>query len=195
MTERDTKPPGLKHSNTPMTPERKEVFLKALAETGSSTHAAAVASPESFGHRPGYSSFRDERRRDPQFALRWQEAMDAFLGAVEAELAKWSMKGRSRPIVNKDGQVVAYDDHPPDPRIMLAVARRHDPRWNEKQTLEHTGQVGHSVTGGLVMGAITAEHMMLLDDPEERSTFARLLKKMLDAHDQQTKVIEHQPDD
>lgn len=192
MTERDDRPTGLKHANQPMTPERKEIFLEALAASGSSVHAAAVASPEAYGARPGYYSFRDERKRDPEFAMRWQEAKDTFLGAVEAKLSEWAMKGRSRPVTNKDGEIVAYDEFPPDPRILLSVARRHDPRWNEKQTLEHTGDVNHYHEAAFL--GLTPQRLMLLPKEHQENVIAAIeLLNEIEANG--PALIEHQPNE
>ena len=55
-----------------VTEARKEIFLRVLGETGSRAAAAAAASPHTDGGkglRPGYETFRDLCKRDPEFAL------------------------------------------------------------------------------------------------------------------------------
>ena len=52
-----------------MTDARKREFLAALRRDGVVTRAALTASPGALGS--AVQSFRDERERDPEFALRW----------------------------------------------------------------------------------------------------------------------------
>ncbi len=190
MTERDARPTGLKHANMAMTPERKDKYLEVLAATGSSVAAAAQASPEAYGARPGYTSFYNEKKKDPEFAVRCEEAMDSFLGVLEANVVKWATTPTRRPVV-ANGEIVGFEEKPPDPRLVLATLRRYNPRWNEKQTLEHTGNVDHTHRGGLVMASISADDVMLLPQ-EKRATFAALLTDLLEAKQAQTTAIEHQ---
>lgn len=109
-------------------------------------------------------------------------------------MAEWSTKGRSRPVVDKEGNVVAYDEHPPDPRLLLATLRRHRPdNWNEKRQLEVQGSIDHNVSGGVSMAQIDAQDVMRLP-PAQREQFADLLQQIVQLRDEATNVIEHNPD-
>ena len=69
-----------------ITQARKDVFLSVLGETGSRAAAAAAASPHTDGgngQRPGYETFRDLWKRDPEFALAVEQAEAKALGRVE----------------------------------------------------------------------------------------------------------------
>ena len=179
----------------PLTQERIDKFLDVLRSTGSPYAASAAATPHGTGEHPGYSSFRDLRKKDPAFALAWQEAEAEYVGKLEEAMAKWSTTPRRRPVVSgKTGEIVGYDEQPPDPRLLLASLRRHDSRWREKQELEVSGQVDHQHSGGITMAAIDARDVMRLPPPE-REKFADLLQRIVNLREQATNVIEHQPDE
>lgn len=182
-------PRGTRHQ--PLTPERIDRFLEVLAETGSSYAAAAAATPHGAGDHPGYSTFRDLRKKDLDFARRWQEAEAHYVGALEKVASKWAMKGRSRPVVDKNGNIVGYDEHPPDPRIMLAVLRRHRPDdWDERKRLEVSGTVDHRHTDESA-AVLTYDDVMLLP-PDERQQLGLLLARVADLRaERDGKVIEH----
>ena len=131
-------------------------------------------------------------RKDPAFALAWQEAEAEYVGKLEEAMAKWSTTPRRRPVVSgKTGEVVSYDEQPPDPRLLLASLRRHRPdAWNEKKQLEVSGDIQHQVSGGVTMAQIDAQDVMRLP-PKEREQFAGLLQQIITLRDEATKVIEH----
>lgn len=176
-------------SHMPVTDERKATYLRVLEETGSTDAASAAATPHGTGARPGHSTFRDLRRSDPEFAIAADEAYSRYIGALERTMAEWSVKGRSRPIVDKDGNVVATDDHPPDPRLLLATLRRHRPEWREKQEVQVSGTVDHVHSGGVF--TIPFENAVLLS-PEKRALLADLVEEATLLGEQRTgNLIEH----
>lgn len=86
-----------------VTEARKEIFLRVLSETGS----RAAASPHTDGgngQRPGYETFRDLWKRDPEFALAVQQAEAKALGRVEAEIVNRTFTLDERPIFDRQGK-------------------------------------------------------------------------------------------
>ena len=89
-----------------ITQARKDVFLSVLGETGSRAAAAAAASPHTDGGkglRPGYETFRDLCKRDPEFALAVEQAEAKALGRVEAEIVNRAFTLDERPIFDLRG--------------------------------------------------------------------------------------------
>ncbi len=84
-----------------LTAERKKVFLETVEETGSNVAAAQAATPWTTGEHGGLSTFRDERRRDPKFAMAWERAMEAALARVEAEIMRRAMTPTRRPVFSR----------------------------------------------------------------------------------------------
>lgn len=189
-TNHGNQPRGTRHQ--PLTQERIDKFLEVLRTTGSSYAAAVAATPHGAGEHPGYSSFRDLRKKDPAFALAWQEAEAEYVGKLEEAMAKWSTTPRRRPVVSgKTGEVVGFDEQSPDPRLLLASLRRHRPdAWNEKKQLEVSGDIQHQVSGGVTMAQIDAQDVMRLP-PDKREQFAALLQQIIYLRDDATEVIEH----
>ena len=109
-----------------MTEDRRQVFLKVLAETGSRSAAAAAASPHldgGDGDRPGYESFRDLWKRDPEFALKVQRAETLALGRVESEIAKRAFTLDERPIFDRQGNKIGVQtDSRPANQMLLRLA-------------------------------------------------------------------------
>lgn len=177
-------------TSQPVTPERRETYLQALRETGSHEYAAATATPHGTGLRPGGTTFRDLRKRDPEFELQCKEAISEFLGSLEQTIAHWAKRGRERPLLDKNGNVVAVESFPPDSKLLLAALRRLAPeRWNERQQLEVSGAVTHVHQDALAV--LTYDDVMLLER-EDRNAITALLQKVADARAaQDPKVIEH----
>jgi len=84
--------------------ERRRVYLEVLAETGSHPAAARAASPhlaDSNSPRPGYTSFADLRRTDPDFARACEEVEKLALGRVEQAIVERAFTLDERPIFDK----------------------------------------------------------------------------------------------
>jgi hypothetical protein len=174
----------------PVTRERRETYLQTLRETGSHEAAAAAATPHGKGARPGGTTFRELRRRDPEFEIACKEAQDAFLGSLEKTIAHWATTGRERPIIDKNGNVVAVETFPPDAKLLLAALRRLAPdRWNERQQLEVSGTLHHQHADA--MAVLTYDDAMLLPR-DDRNQLATLLQRVSDLRaTRDEKVIEH----
>ncbi len=67
-------------------PERERRFLEVLANTGSVNSACQATATEGHGPRAGKSSWQDHRRRHPEFAEAWDNALVDALAKVEDEI-------------------------------------------------------------------------------------------------------------
>lgn len=175
-----------------MTDERKNVFLKVLAETGSTTAAASAATPWAEERHGGLQSFRDERKRDPAFSEDWSRAEESALAAVEAEIMKRAMSGSHRPIVSQ-GRVVAHEvTH--DNKLLLAVARKLAPEsWTERRQLEHGGKIEHQHDHrhAHAVAVLEPRDVLRLPDAEQQQLLS-LIEKIEEAkgnHDEQPKQL------
>lgn len=155
--------------------ERQALFLEGLRKTGSPVAAARAASPhlqQSRARHRGYSAFRRLRLVDPEFAEAWDAAMDEFRADLEVEVLRRALEVPKRPVLNKDGKIVAeVEDRNSADRVLLRLMARHDPSWAERReltgTIEHSGGVNvshwlnspHSVT-------IDADDIDLLDESQ-----------------------------
>ena len=152
--------------------DRKRIYIKVLADTGSHSAAARAASPhlaESPSATPGYSTFRDLRRVDPDFAAQCDEAIAAALGRVEDEIVRRSFEVDKRPIFDRQGQKIGEQvDSRPANQLLLRLAEKLNPDdWAPRKhaTVEakhqHTHRHEHEVSFEL-----RPEHIAML--PEER---------------------------
>ena len=168
-----------KNTRQPVDDRRKEVYLEVLRKTGSKAAAAAAASPHADpnARRPGFASFRDLIRKDPEFAEQVADAKQFALGLVERTIAERALTPERRPIFVKGELVDWVEDRRSADKLLLAVARRLDPgAWSEKSEVKVDGQVRHEHAH---MFALEARHVLLLDDGD-RETLVALLGKMGD---------------
>ena len=167
-----------------ITEERKQVFLKVLAETGSRAAAARAASPHldgGEGDRPGYESFRDLWKRDPEFALSVQRAESEALGKVEAEIAKRAFTLDERPIFGKDGRLLGTQkDSRPANQMLLRLAERLAPQtWAQRKHHEIDGKVSHEHQHSMVVAQLEPADILMLA-PDEQTELLRLVQKIAD---------------
>jgi hypothetical protein len=163
-----------------ITPERRGVFLKILAETGSRSASAAAASPHldgGDGDRPGYESFRDLWQRDPEFLLEVQRAETQALGRVESEIAKRAFQLDERPIFGKDGKLLGVQkDSRPANQMLLRLAERLAPgTWAQRKHHEIEGKIEHQHS---VSVATLEPADVLLLEPDEQDELLRLVGRI-----------------
>lgn len=171
---------------------RKAAFLEALRQTGSFRWAATIASPHLHGRERrsgrrghGYESFRDAMRRDPIFAAAVEEAQSFALGRAEQILAERMLTPDTRPIIDKNGVVVAVaTDHRNANTLLLRFLERHSPdHWAPKKQL--SGTVAHDHTHQHTLGPTTPGYTVTADDllalPDDKR---RLLVSILDEVEQ-----------
>ena len=165
-----------------MTEERRQVFLKVLAETGSRSAAAAAASPHldgGDGDRPGYESFRDLWKRDPEFALEVQRAETLALGRVESEIAKRAFTLDERPIFDRQGNKIGVQtDSRPANQMLLRLAERLAPgTWAQRKHHEIDGKISHDHQHSVSVATLEPTDVLLLE-PDEQNELLRLVGKI-----------------
>jgi hypothetical protein len=165
-----------------MTEDRRQVFLKVLAETGSRSAAAAAASPHldgGDGDRPGYESFRDLWKRDPAFALEVQRAESQALGRVESEIAKRAFTLDERPIFDRLGnRIGTQTDSRPANQMLLRLAERLAPQtWQQRKHHEIEGKISHDHQNSVAVATLQPQDVLLLEI-EEQHELLRLVAKI-----------------
>ena len=164
-----------------MTQERRQVFLKVLAETGSRSAAAAAASPHldgGSGDRPGYESFRDLWNRDPEFLLQVQRAETQALGRVESEIARRAFQLDERPIFDRQGNKIGVQtDSRPANQMLLRLAERLAPgTWSQRKHHEIDGKISHDHQHSASVATLEPTDVLLLE-PDEQDELLRLVGK------------------
>jgi len=158
----------------PLTDRRKAAFLKALSVTGSPIAAASAATPWSEHRQCGVATFRDEVRRDPEFAAAWERARQEALAAVENEIVRRAMQPPSRPVW-ANGEIKGWtEDRNSSDKLLLRLAARLDPAWRERTTLDTNVTVQAEVL------AISPQDVLLLER-DEQETLLALIGKIADA--------------
>ena len=165
-----------------ITEERRQVFIRVLAETGSRSAAAAAASPHldgGDGSRPGYESFRDLWKRDPKFALEVQRAETLALGRVESEIARRAFQLDERPIFGKDGKLLGVQkDSRPANQMLLRLAERLAPQvWQQRKRHEVDGKIAHDHQHSVAVAKLEPADVLLLA-PDEQTTLLALIEKI-----------------
>ncbi|NUP95925.1 MAG: hypothetical protein HUU28_07155 [Planctomycetaceae bacterium] len=146
-----------------LTPQRKAAFLEALHACGVVTRAAKLASPDASGS--GIQTFRDERKRDPEFARAWDEALEQHAGDLVAELYRRAVVGDQVPIVSPKGEVVGFRTIRSD-KLLLEAVRAHAPEFTPRSESTVTAKVSKGPDLGL--GKLSPENQdrlrLILED-------------------------------
>ena len=87
-------------ASSKLTPKKKELFLKHLAETGSVTLSTqAIGTPRTAPY--------DLRPRDPEFVRAWDMALEAYAEKLEREADRRAMEGIvTKTIYDEDGKKI-----------------------------------------------------------------------------------------
>lgn len=169
MSDQPTAPRRAHH---PTTPDRRATFLRVLSETGSFLAASRAATPHGFGDKPGYRTWLDLTKSDPEFAEQVGQARRDALGKLEAEILERAYRPRVRPIIDRNGNTVAQEVDWRDANAMLVrVLERLDPQWAPRKNF--TGTVAHEHHHSHeheFAFTIRAEHVLALP-PERRAAF------------------------
>lgn len=167
-----------------ITPERRTVFLRVLAETGSFRAASRAASPHCSGASPGWSTFRAAYARDLEFQSECNSALEIAKMAVVDEIYRRGQVGWDEPVFQRGARVYEKDPETGEERpasvrrysdnLLLARAKSLMPEFRDK--LEVSGQVQHShaYAGGVVGLALTPDDIRLLS-PTERDQLRNIL--------------------
>ena len=100
--------PKLGQTTMPVTPERRETFLRVLRETGGNWSAACrAASPhlDQSQKRPGFSTWKALAERDPAFAAQVEEVRQEIRDTLEAELYRRAVHGVEQAVYQKGMRV------------------------------------------------------------------------------------------
>ena len=153
-----------------LTTKRKEIFLETYSRTGSFPAAARAASPHASTRWGASRTFRDEMRRNPEFATEVEEARERALGLAEQTIFERGVEGVEEAVWS-GGKVVGtrkiYDN-----RLLLRFSEKLDPSWAQRhhQKLEHSGKLQHEHRG--VMLEISAADVLLLEADKQRQLVA-----------------------
>ena len=115
---------------TPKKRPWQELFLEELSARGSVVHACEAAD---CSRTNAYA----ERERSAEFARLWDEAKKISVERMEAEARRRAVEGTLKPVFqggSKVGVVREYSD-----TLLIFLLKAHDPKYRDKQTIEHTG--------------------------------------------------------
>jgi hypothetical protein len=181
--------PKPKRHVEPMTPEREDVFIDALIKSGGSFAYASMAAAPKNGNgnprsgknnaAPCYETWRSYIKRSPEFAIRVQNALTSALANMENLLHERAHQKDTRPIVDRDGNVVAVaEDSRNANSMLLAWLRKHSPEWLEKKIVALNAEVLHKnaddESAGGLRYVVRAEHVRMLE-PEKQKLLMELL--------------------
>jgi len=165
---------ALKEVHQPFDDRRKALALQVLRETGSIAAAERACSPHCRSDRPGHSTFQRATKSDPAFALAVEAAKRDALAKIEAFIAKLACGELQEPIYRKDGSLVGFKTVI-DSRVILAHAQKLSKDWVPARQVEHTGEIGHRITGAMFV--VRPEDVLLLDEPDQQ-VLVEILKKL-----------------
>lgn len=117
---------------TKLTAEKRDRFLRVLAETGNVTEACRQT-PVS---RQSAYSLRD---RDGRFRKAWEEAVETAVDALEAEARRRAYEGVREPVFyqgHECGHIRKYSD-----TLLIFLLKGHRPE-KYRERYEHTGPDG-----------------------------------------------------
>ena len=178
-----------------VTEARKEIFLRVLGETGSRAAAAAAASPHTDGgngQRPGYETFRDLWKRDPEFALAVEQAEAKALGRVEAEIVNRAFTLDERPIFDRQGKRIGTQKSSnASNQMLLRLAERLAPEtWARRSKTELQGHLVHHEGASVSIAVLEPTDVLLLTEDE----LDQLLELIGKIEQRKSEVIDVQPE-
>ena len=162
-----------------LTKERQDLFLQALADTGSVTAAIAVASTSR-------TRVYELRKADPAFATAWDEAEEIAIDRLEAEARRRAVEGVTEPLVSAgklvrddDGQPIAvrrYSDH-----LLLALLKARRPPRRERLVSFQLPALRSAGDAAGAMASITAAVAAGEITPGEAAELSRLVEAYVKA--------------
>jgi hypothetical protein len=152
-----------------LTPQRKAAFLAELARCGVASRAAKAASPNATG--TGLATFKDERKRDPEFARAWADALEQHAGDLVAELYRRAMVGDQVPIQNAKGELIGWRSIRSD-KLLLEAVRAHVPMFTPRTATEVTAKVSNVPLGLDTLSVESQEQLRQILEREQRRALA-----------------------
>ena len=172
---------------------RRQVFLRALAETGNVTAAVEIAGTSR-------SRVYELRKADPSFAVAWEEAEESAADALEAEARRRAVVGVLEPVVSA-GKVVRDDDGQPiairrySDNLLLALLKARRPPRHERSVRFQLPALRSAADAASAMAALTAGVAAGDVTPGEAAELSKLVEAYIRAleaseFDQRLQVIE-----
>jgi hypothetical protein len=176
-----------------LTEARLARYCEVLEQTGSHMEASRLASADNdiapasdpklgTAPAPGYQTFYIERRTNPEFAARCDQAILNFVGRAESELARRMFLPTERASLDKQGNVahVSKDYRNADQLLLRALARHRPDEWSElaRRQVDQKTTVTHNnayAAGGAAY-VISSEVIQLLDE-DDRQLLGQLMVK------------------
>lgn len=118
---------------TKRTPLKKERFLDCLRRTGNVTAAIKFAG---WGRELAY----DLKKVDPEFSNGWEQALEIYTDALEAEADRRAVMGSLRPVFHQGvqcGQVREFSDT----LLIFRLKALKPEKYRERQQVEHSGKL------------------------------------------------------
>lgn len=177
-----------------MTEERRQEFLKALREAGGVfSQACRIVSPKQAvpgASPPAYTTWKTLVERDETFASAVAEVLQLVRDDIHTEIRRRAMEGVQEAVIQKGTQATMADGQPAfvtryDNKLLLSLARRLDPAWNESRNIQH------SVAHDGATEQITSADLRLLT-AGQKSNLRDILSTIHAAHGEQ-KSLTHQP--
>ncbi len=170
----------------PIDARRRAKFLEELAKHGIVGEAAKRASLHS--HHGCIQTFYDERKKDPEFAKAWDEALLLARYSAERELHRRAVEGVDEPVFQggkQVGKIKKYSD-----TLLLARMRKLDPGYRPMQRIDHGGTVQIKPIG---LDTLTAKQRELLREllgPETQDAEFAVLETPLLEDTSHSEVLE-----
>ncbi len=120
-------------------------------------------------------TFRDERKRDPEFARAWDAALEQHAGDLVAELYRRAMVGDQVPIQNAKGELIGWRSIRSD-KLLLEAVRAHVPMFTPRSVSEVTAKVSNVPLGLDSLSVESQEELARILEREQR----RLLEAATD---------------
>lgn len=120
-------------SKLPVSLEAKQLYLRELARTASTSMAAKAAFPQmKLASAMAYA--RKLKKQDPEFAEAFRLALVEAQGTAEAVAYDHAINGTDKPVFYEGDQVDTIKEY--DHKLLLTVIRRNarllgDPSWEE----------------------------------------------------------------
>jgi hypothetical protein len=126
---------------TQRTPERDKKFLDKLAAGYS---VAAAAREAGYGRQHSY----DHRKLDPDFAARWDEAVEAGTDLIEDEMHRRAVHGVEDPVYYQGEQCGVARKYS-DTLMIFHLKGRRPEKYRDTVDLKHAGNVSLSIFTGV----------------------------------------------
>lgn len=151
-----------------MSDRKREAFIAALSISGKVPDAARAA---------GYENIPTQlytlRRRDPEFAAEWDDAIQIAGDHLEAEAIRRAKEGVNEPIMYK-GRVVGWKVNYSD-QLLMMLLKGMNPSRHRDSRVHHDGTIDHNV--GVAVMPMTAKNAV---DWEKQSLLVHQNQKTID---------------